>query len=199
MANNKWFIYLSSISVIFTHLFLKEELVGLDPTGEERMREALRGWRSRKSDDFCIEQDPERGLCVIAKRRFVKGDFLMEYEGQFISGKERRRRERFYAKDDPGSYIVDAWWRREYNVAEKVAVDATRSLSTFGRLINHAPDPNVVYWPHLLHVDPGEPPRMALCCHKTIEPGEELFWHYGVPKTEAEWADQHRKTMTNIR
>ena len=45
------------------------------------MQEALRKWRGRKTDDFRIEQDEERGLCVIAERRFLKGEFLMEDEG----------------------------------------------------------------------------------------------------------------------
>ena len=154
----------------------------------------MRKWRGRKTDDFRIEQDEERGLCVIAERRFVKGEFLMEYEGELVPRTERKRREVIYLTNNPGSYVVDAWWG-----PVQVAIDGTRALSTFGRLMNNAPNPNVIPWPSLLDVVPGQPPRMALLCFKTIEAGEELFWRYGVKANEVDWSKCRRETMSNRR
>ena len=131
---------------------------------------------------------------MVSCRRFVKWDFLMEYEGEFISREERLRREIFYEQNDPGSFIVDAKLGKDL-----VSVDATRTLGTFGRLVNHARSPNVEYWPQLLQVYPGQPPRMALYCHETIEPGDELLWDYGLLDGETPWAACERGTIQNKR
>ena len=160
-------------------------------TTEEKMVAALRQWRTRepREDSFRVERDSERGLCVIAQRAFEPWDFIGEYEGEFITRTERLRRELEYQLDDPGSFIVDAWWN-----GARVAIDATRTIGTWGRLFNHARDPNVRPYPHLLRVDAGEPPRMAFYCHEAIRAGEEVMWDYGLKDDEAPWATFLRST-----
>jgi histone-lysine N-methyltransferase SETD8 len=47
-----------------------------------------------------------KGRGVIVARPFWNGDFICEYAGETVSGKEARKREKEYGKDDNiGSYI----------------------------------------------------------------------------------------------
>ena len=160
----------------------------------DKLRAALVKWRNREEDDFRVENHPERGLCVVANRTFERHEFALEYEGDFIHKQERISREGVYRMADPGSYVVDCWWE-----GKSVAIDGTYTLGTWGRLVNHAKDPNLMPYPHLIQVTPDEQPRMALCCHKRILEGEEVFWDYGVTESEVPWAAFKRKTDTNVR
>ena len=171
---------------------MEEDII--PPTTKEKMARGLVKWQQRKTEDLRIERDDSRGLCVVATRDYQKWDFVCEYEAEFITHKERVRREKGYAADDPGSFVVDAWWD-----GKEVALDATRTLGTFGRLVNHARDGNLKPYPQLLQVSPDEPPRMVLYCHTAIKSGEEVFWNYGLGDDEAPWASFKRSTMTNKR
>ena len=136
-----------------------------------------------------------RGSCVVANRNFHVGEFVMPYEGDFISAAERWRREKedYLEGPDPGSYIVDTDWQET-----GVAIDATptRYEGTWGRLVNHATDPNLRY--KLLQVNPGEDPRMVFSCRIPIKAGEELFWDYTFNKRKdppPPWAESRRKDL----
>jgi len=45
------------------------------------------------------------GYGVIAEKAFVKGDFLLEYKGDFIDSKEAARREAVYEEQDVGCFM----------------------------------------------------------------------------------------------
>ena len=45
------------------------------------------------------------GYGVIAEKVFMKGDYLMEYKGNFIDSKEAARRELVYENQDVGCFM----------------------------------------------------------------------------------------------
>ena len=62
-----------------------------------------------------------------------KGEFVLEYEGDFIEKEEALRREELYREEHLGSFIVNATWK-----GRPVYIDGTLQFDSMGRLVNHA-------------------------------------------------------------
>ena len=164
--------------IMFTYSLFRFEMFLSD---KDRMREALRAWRGGSEADFQVVRHPERGRCVVTTHAIKSGAFVLEYEGAFMGREEADALDLLYEFEEWGCYIVDATWE-----TRKVSIDATQTLGTIGRLVNHAGQrPNLKPF-GLLVVDPDQPPRLALFA--AIDKGEELFWNYGPHTNQFEWS-----------
>ena len=66
---------------------------------------------------------------VFAKWEFKKGDFVVEFVGNFISLEEVNERERQYTTNNEGCFLL--------HFGTKTVVDATRTYGRDGRLVNN--------------------------------------------------------------
>ncbi|KAM7538422.1 hypothetical protein Aperf_G00000066361 [Anoplocephala perfoliata] len=114
----------------------------------------------------------EKGRGVITTRTFTEGEFVVEYIGELISGREARIREAEYRKDPTiGSFMFFF-----SHGGQRYCVDATKETEKLGRLINHSRQhPNCVV--KVVPIDGI--PRLALFAKTEIPPGEELLYDYG--------------------
>jgi uncharacterized protein len=94
------------------------------------------------------------GLGLFALKPIYKGDFIIEYRGQKMSGEEAERR--------GGKYLFD--------INDKWTVDG-KSRKNKARYINHSCRPNCE-----ADIKQG---RIAIFAMKNIKEGEELTYHYG--------------------
>ena len=128
-----------------------------------------------------------KGRGVRVKEKVPKGAYVREYEGEVYPRKERAAREREYAANGEGCYILDCQTREGW-----ICVDATRSYSAIGRLLNHAPRflPTLVpYKPLLVN---GQW-RVGFVASKDLMPGCELLWDYGCEPGGEEWLMRRRR------
>ena len=146
--------------------------------------------KQRQRENFVVKMDEKKGRCVVALRHFAVDDFVLEYEGDFITKQQKLEKIIEYEVDKEGSYIIDCTWRDK-----PMAVDGTKFDGTLGRLVNHCKGANLRPFrlleihPYLLReVNEGGIPRVALQCVKPILPGEELCWDYCLKPGETEWA-----------
>ena len=121
------------------------------------------------------------GKGLFTSSRIGHGEFVIEYTGEFLVGKEQiQEKEKIYAATEEGCFIFNGMWG-----GESVAIDATRDKG-LGRYINHAIDGNLGVF-RLLQVDDEWPPRLALYASRPILPNEELRYDYGVRDNEIPW------------
>lgn len=113
-----------------------------------------------------------KGRGVFATKNFEKGDFVVEYSGDFISLMEANAREQLYAQDDTtGCYM----YYFKYN-DQTFCIDATQETGKLGRLINHSRTNGNLYTKTVL-VDGL--PRLVLLAKESIKRGQELLYDYG--------------------
>lgn len=96
------------------------------------------------------------GLGLFAEREFTRGDELIEYTGEKISGDEADRRGGRYIFDIEGDYALDAKERKH-----------------LARYINHSCKPNCY-----AEIETDEN-RVFIIAKRKIEKGEEITYHYG--------------------
>lgn len=110
-----------------------------------------------------------------------QGQYIVEYEGDVNPRKERSAREKEYAINREGCYILDVLTADGW-----MCVDATRKNMTVGRLLNHAPKDVTTQTPHPpVHID-GEW-RVGFVTAWDLSAGEELTWDYGCRPGGIEW------------
>ena len=158
---------------------------------DELMEEGLRDWQADHSKsfqkaDFDVVNDPKKGRCVLALRPFSIGEFVMEYEGNFMTREEMDVEDKKYDIEGLGCFYIHCTWKDE-----KKAIDGTLKLDSLGRLVNHQRGGNLKPF-RLLQPDKEQLPRMALQCARPIEAGDELYWDYGIGTEEAAWASTSR-------
>ena len=154
----------------------------------------LHDWKKNSQQlqqtNFLVKTDKTKDRCVIARRSFAVGDFVLEYEGEFITKQQKLEKIVGYEIDEEGSYIIDCHWKDK-----PMAVDGTKMDGTLGRLVNHCKGANLrpfrlleIHPYRLVEVNKGGIPRVALQCVRPILPGQELCWDYGLKPGETEWA-----------
>ena len=155
------------------------------------MKEGLREWHTPHSKalqkaDFEIKVCPIKGRTVIALRPFLVGEFVLEYEGDFVTRRKMKWLEKQYEASNTGSFYIECRWNQQ-----AMAIDGAPKQGTLGSLVNHLRGGNLQ--PHgLLRVDKGQPPRLAMRCAHPIERGDELSWDYGIRDNETTWASNKR-------
>lgn len=118
---------------------------------------------------------PAVGVGLITKTAVVKGDFVIEYVGEYIDKQEAFKR---IEKSVAGrTYLLNF---KEHFGPHKVVITSV-DAEKFGnesRLINHSCSPNLVVLP-VRNPSGVEVPRLCLFALRNIEAGEELTYSYG--------------------
>ena len=113
------------------------------------------------------------GRGVKATKNFKKKEFVVEYKGELISGKEAEKRNDTYEKDPSLlSYLLYFNWN-----GEEWCVDATKETKYLGRLVNHAPGDYANLKPKMVVVNGV--PHVIFLALKDIAKGDEIFFDYG--------------------
>jgi len=113
-----------------------------------------------------------KGRGIIAVRDYCKGEFVVEYAGDFIDSRTAEDRERKYSMDtSTGCYMY--YFK---HMGKSYCMDATSESGRFGRLVNHSRvTPNCV----TKVVTLGNTPRLILVAKADIVAGTEVLYNYG--------------------
>ncbi|XP_076105616.1 uncharacterized protein LOC143073743 [Mytilus galloprovincialis] len=151
-------------------------------TPDEEARQDIQ--LAQDKDGFVVRQiDNVKGKGVFASKFFQKGDFLMEYHGELISGNDGKRRLKEYPNSF-GSYIMF------FRFAEKeMCVDATFS-KRIGKYVNDGIKSCQNARVRRIIVDTI--PRVAIYAVQDISPGTEILYDYGV--NDLPWRQSTSKT-----
>ena len=100
---------------------------------------SLTAGRSRIKDGSTtglrVDEVPEKGRGVFADRKFARGDFIDEYDGELISSDEAKKRESEYLLN-PSVGTSFMFFFQYKN--RRLCIDATSESGKDGRLINHS-------------------------------------------------------------
>ncbi|XP_028415468.1 N-lysine methyltransferase KMT5A-like [Dendronephthya gigantea] len=144
---------------------------------QKEARSSLRIKRQKEPNEETLPEDSKDleqryinniiGDGVFAKRKFQKGEFLLEYKGELIGKDEGARREEAYVKE-LGSFLF---------FFDSLCVDATFSTG-LGRMVNDSEMKLANCLIKKVIVDSR--PHLALFAKKKILKHEELRYDYGV-------------------
>ncbi|XP_014244326.1 N-lysine methyltransferase KMT5A-A [Cimex lectularius] len=138
---------------------------------EERQKNIEEAVLSKREDGLEVHMFPGKGRGIVAKRNFLRGDFVVEYAGELISLEEAKIREAIYSQDqNTGCYMYYFMYKNT-----QFCVDATIESSRLGRLVNHSRNGNLVT--KTIYV--GGKPRLVLIAKEDIKVGDELTYDYG--------------------
>lgn len=122
-------------------------------------------------DGLAVKMFENKGRGIMATRPFSRGEFVVEYIGEFISIAEANKREQVYAEDQgTGCYM---YYFKHKN--KQYCIDATEETGKLGRLVNHSRNGNLV----TKTVDVKGRPHLVLIAKEDIELGKELTYDYG--------------------
>eukprot|EP00911_Craspedida_sp_UC1_P000261 UC1_evm1s200 len=125
--------------------------------------------------DLKVVDVPGKGKGVVGTKLFRRGDYVCEYAGDLITGKEAEEREKKYKAADENKTFIHCYMYFLKHDGKQYCVDATVS-GRIGRLINHSRRmPNLET--KLFVVD--DVPHLALVATTDIAPGVELAYDYG--------------------
>lgn len=120
---------------------------------------------------LAVKMFENKGRGIVATRPFAKGEFVVEYVGEFISIAEANRREKLYAQDqNTGCYM---YYFKHKN--KQYCIDATEETGKLGRLVNHSRNGNLM----TRTVEVKGQPHLVLIAKEDIEAGRELNYDYG--------------------
>ncbi|KAL4223536.1 histone H4-K20 monomethylation [Mactra antiquata] len=123
-------------------------------------------------DGLKIEDIENKGRGVIATKKFLRNDFVVEYAGDLISIPEANERDTKYSKDPTkGCYMYYFQFKNK-----KYCIDATSESGKLGRLLNHSKTHGNC---HTKLVNFGDRPYLILVASRDINIGEELLYDYG--------------------
>ncbi|GFO05236.1 histone-lysine N-methyltransferase [Plakobranchus ocellatus] len=145
--------------------------------------------------NFSIKED-EKGRGVYLKiPELPRGSFVLEYEGEIISPAEADKREKIYAANGEGCFIMEFQFR-----GEKMAIDATRKFESYTRLLNHSRHPNIKFHPAPIAVDFSDPPvpRIAAYALRDIKRGEEIVFDYGIKDRAIPWLKNRQNGFAEV-
>ena len=119
-----------------------------------------------------IETIPEKGRAVVASRSFLKGEFVVEYDGLLLDMGTASLMESSYSMDlTKGSFMFYF-----HEGEQQYCIDATEESGRYGRLINHSKkNPNISPKVVMLNTTP----RLIFLAKFEIMPGQELLYDYG--------------------
>ena len=137
---------------------------------EERMQSSL---DIMEEESLKVVEIPGKGRGVKTRRNISKGDFIVEYRGDLMTGEIGRMMEQEYTRngDLDLCYMLYFHYR-----SEEYAIDATSESSDLGRLINHSRKyHNSV--PKVWELSYGDP-RIIFEAVRDIKKGEEILYDY---------------------
>ena len=105
---------------------------------------------------------------------------------------EREARETEYSENEEGCFVIEA----KISTGEVMCFDATRTINSFGRLINHGLPCEVNIKPHI-PVKVGGKWKIGFYALRDIQNGEELLYDYGKQPNQPHWMDRRRNTDTS--
>ena len=122
--------------------------------------------------DIEIRLIENKGRGIVAKRDFVKGEFIVEYAGQLIDNKMAKVLEAKYAMDiSKGSFMYFFDFK-----GKKFCIDATEESGRYGRLLNHSRlSPNCIT--KVVMVE--NTPRVIFVAKQHLTKGTEFVYDYG--------------------
>ncbi|RVE63373.1 hypothetical protein OJAV_G00135680 [Oryzias javanicus] len=111
-----------------------------------------------------------KGRGVFATHSFNKGDFVVEYRGDMITGEECERRKRVYHHSCAAFMFAFRWKEKMW------CIDASREDGSFGRFVNDDHRrPNC----KMKKIDVNGEPHLCLFALHNIGVGEEITYDYG--------------------
>lgn len=144
-----------------------------------------------KSDNIGVKieifETDNKGKGLKALETIKKGSYICKYEGAYISRDEANKRWEIYDKE--GLNYILLYREVKYihiyqllifknslkNEINEVIIDATESIDSFGRYLNHSCDPNLEV--HAVRVETIIP-IIAFFANRDIEINEELTFDY---------------------
>jgi len=125
-----------------------------------------------EEDGLKVTVIPGKGRGILATKIFRKGDWVTEYIGDLLIGREAIARETEYAKNpNCGSFM---FFFRMFD--KPYCIDGTKKLKKKSRLINHSrKNPNVQ--PKVINFEGN--PRLIFVAKRDVLPGEEILYDYG--------------------
>ncbi|XP_055532978.1 histone-lysine N-methyltransferase PR-Set7 [Wyeomyia smithii] len=143
----------------------------------ERDRDIEKAIREERDFGLKIAYFDGKGRGIVTTRPFMKGEFVVEYIGDFISVSEAKQREQIYAEDDnTGCYM---YYFKHKNV--QYCIDATAESGKLGRLVNHSRNGNLM----TKTVSLNNRPHLVLIAKEDIAEGVEVTYDYGDRSKEA--------------
>ena len=113
-----------------------------------------------------------KGVGLVANETIRNKEFIVEYAGDLVDGKEGEERERVYQKQNNPNCCMYSF---EF-ANKKYCIDATPVSRKLGRLVNHSKmNPNC----KVKIVDVRGVPHLVLFSIRDIEIGEEILYDYG--------------------
>lgn len=138
---------------------------------------------------FEIRTFPGKGRGLVILENVPRGAYVIEYRGDVYPRKERASHEREYEANGEGCYILDIQTRDGW-----LCIDATRSLSSPGRLLNHATKAMATLTPYKPLFLNGKW-RVGFTASRDLVAGEELTWDYGCLPGGLDWLKQRPQSM----
>ena len=119
-----------------------------------------------------------KGRGIVAKRNFVKGEFVVEYAGKLIDFGTAIELESKYSMDTTkGCYMY--YFNHK---GKQFCVDATVESGRYGRLLNHSRKyPNCITKVVMFE----DTPRLILVARQDLPKGTELVYDYGDRRKES--------------
>ena len=108
---------------------------------EERLEAVL---RTRNDEDLDLEvvEIEGKGRGVLARKRFTKGEPVVEYKGKVVTVKEGEKKMRKLSPNVANIMISETF--SGSRCSQSFCVDATTETGRFGRLVNHSyKSPNI--------------------------------------------------------
>jgi histone-lysine N-methyltransferase SETD8 len=147
---------------------------------EQRKHQDLAAEAERTHDNDLpleVKDTIDKGRGVFATEALKRGDFVLEYSGELLSGREARERDLAYSHDySLGSYLYFFKWKNQ-----TFCVDSSVDNGRLGRLVNHSIENANLKAKVFDHK--GEP-RILFFAIKDINPGDELLYDYGERRPE---------------
>ena len=119
-----------------------------------------------------IQIIPGKGRAVVATRSFVKGEFVLEYDGILMDKGTASIMENTYSMDvSKGCFMFYLLYNKK-----QYCLDATEESGRYGRLINHSRK-NPTCYPKVVTVNGT--PRLIFRAKSDLMPGQEVQYDYG--------------------
>ncbi|CAB4006322.1 histone-lysine N-methyltransferase mes-4-like [Paramuricea clavata] len=125
-------------------------------------------------EGFEIRQLPVKGRAVFTTKPFVKGQFLLEYSGELITGEVAKVRE----ESDENQLICRYFFKFEGKTLYYDASEETKNGPKLGRLVNHGYKGEINAKMKMV-IAKNRQPILCLFAIKDIDPGKEILYDYG--------------------
>ena len=131
----------------------------------------------------------DKGRGVITLEDIQNGDYVLEYKySESYSRAERVAKEKEYAMNDEGCYILEA----QLPEGKWICLDATRNVNCWARYINHSTKPNLKLFRPLMVNGKW---RAGFVAARNIQAREALSYDYGQQNNAPYWLQRRPKKV----